>query len=40
MEVKVQNGLFDYFNDTLAAVVLQAKRTGRWDMGILGEWES
>ncbi len=25
-----------YFQDTLKAIILQAKRNGRWDMGILG----
>ena len=38
MTVHVQNALFDYFSETLAAVILQAKRNGRWDMGILGEF--
>ncbi len=36
ISVEIQNHLFLYFTDTLAAVVLQAKRNGRWDMGILG----
>uniref|UniRef100_UPI00358DE5C9 protein strawberry notch homolog 1 isoform X3 n=1 Tax=Myxine glutinosa TaxID=7769 RepID=UPI00358DE5C9 len=35
MEVSQQNSLFQYFSDTLAAVIRQAKRTGRYDMGIL-----
>ena len=36
IKVKVQNALFDYFNETLSAVILQAKRNGRWDVGIQG----
>ena len=36
MEVALQNALFKYFSDTLAAIILEAKRSGRWDMGILG----
>lgn len=35
MPVELQNRLFRYFTDTLAAVVTQAKRTGRFDLGIL-----
>lgn len=35
MEVELQNELFKYFTSTLTAVILQAKRNGRWDMGIL-----
>ncbi|KAL5282206.1 sno family protein [Megaselia abdita] len=35
MPVNLQNRLFKYFTDTLAAVISQAKRTGRFDMGIL-----
>ena len=34
--VEQQNALFQYFTDTLAAVILQAKRNGRFDLGILG----
>ena len=34
--VEQQNALFQYFTDTLSAVILQAKRNGRWDLGILG----
>lgn len=37
MEVHQQNALFQYFSDTLAAVIQEAKRNGRYDMGILGE---
>ncbi|XP_061162410.1 protein strawberry notch homolog 1-like [Saccostrea echinata] len=35
MEVALQNALFRYFSDTLTAIILDAKRSGRWDMGIL-----
>ncbi|CAK1552380.1 unnamed protein product [Leptosia nina] len=35
MPVDLQNRLFKYFTDTLAAVMEQAKRSGRFDMGIL-----
>ncbi|XP_025091895.1 protein strawberry notch homolog 1-like isoform X1 [Pomacea canaliculata] len=31
----VQNAMFDYFNTNLTAIILEAKRSGRWDMGIL-----
>lgn len=34
--VEQQNALFQYFTETLAAVILRAKRNGRFDMGILG----
>ncbi|XP_038142896.1 protein strawberry notch homolog 1 isoform X2 [Cyprinodon tularosa] len=35
MEVQQQNALFQYFADTLAAVIQEAKKNGRYDMGIL-----
>ncbi|XP_026076234.1 protein strawberry notch homolog 1-like isoform X2 [Carassius auratus] len=35
MEVHQQNALFQYFSDTLSAVIQNAKKTGRYDMGIL-----
>lgn len=35
LPVQLQNQLFSYFSDTLAAVVQKAKRTGHWDGGIL-----
>uniref|UniRef100_A0A2K5S496 Protein strawberry notch homolog 1 n=1 Tax=Cebus imitator TaxID=2715852 RepID=A0A2K5S496_CEBIM len=35
MEVHQQNSLFQYFADTLTAVVQNAKKNGRYDMGIL-----
>lgn len=37
MEVQQQNALFQYFSDTLNAVIQNAKRNGRYDMGILGK---
>jgi len=37
MEVQQQNALFQYFSDTLSAVIQNAKKTGRYDMGILGK---
>ena len=36
MEVVLQNTLFKYFSNSLASIILEAKRSGRWDMGILG----
>ena len=36
VEVELQNHLFAYFMKTLSVVVQQAKRSGRWDEGILG----
>lgn len=36
LDVDVQNALFQYFTDTLDAVVKQAKRLGRYDLGIMG----
>lgn len=35
MPVDLQNRLFQYFTDTLAAIVIQAKKSGRFDLGIL-----
>ena len=35
MPVDLQNRLFKYFTDTLNAIVTQAKKTGRFDLGIL-----
>lgn len=36
MPVELQNRLFKYFTDTLAAIIGQAKKMGRFDLGILG----
>ena len=33
--VDLQNSIFQFFSDVLAAVILEAKRTGKWDLGIL-----
>ncbi|XP_053952000.1 protein strawberry notch [Anastrepha ludens] len=35
MPVELQNRLFKYFTDTLTAIINQAKRGGRFDLGIL-----
>jgi len=35
MHVEKQNLLFKYFSDTLGAIISQAKRSGRYDQGIL-----
>ncbi|CAG9814913.1 unnamed protein product [Phaedon cochleariae] len=35
MPVELQNRLFRYFTDTLAATITSAKRSGRFDLGIL-----
>lgn len=37
MPVELQNRLFKYFTDTLAAIIDQAKKRGRFDLGILGK---
>lgn len=37
MPVELQNRLFKYFTDTLAAIIEQAKKRGRFDLGILGK---
>lgn len=33
--VELQNALFKYFTDTLDAIISEAKKTGRYDLGIL-----
>lgn len=33
--VLLQNAIFQFFSDVMAAVILEAKRNGRWDLGIL-----
>lgn len=35
MPVELQNRLFKYFTDTLQAIIGQARRSGRFDLGIL-----
>lgn len=37
MPVDLQNRLFKYFTDTLNATISAAKKTGRFDLGILGK---
>lgn len=37
MPVELQNRLFKYFTDTLQAIITQAKKSGRFDLGILGQ---
>lgn len=37
MPVELQNRLFKYFTDTLNAIIVQAKKMGRFDLGILGK---
>lgn len=37
MPVELQNRLFKYFTDTLEATINQAKKLGRFDLGILGK---
>lgn len=36
MEFELQNALFKYFTETLDSVVKNAKRIGRYDLGIIG----
>lgn len=38
MPVELQNRLFKYFTDTLEATIGQAKKLGRFDLGILGKF--
>jgi len=35
LTVSLQNSLFQYFTDTLNAIIKEAKRSGRWDEGIV-----
>ncbi len=35
LPVELQNKVFSYFTDTLDEVIRRAKRSGRWDSGIL-----
>ena len=37
LEVELQNAIFQYFSDTLDAVIKQAKKLGRYDLGIMGK---
>ena len=36
MEVEIQNSLFAYFTNTLGKIIMDAKKEGKWDLGILG----
>lgn len=36
MPVELQNRLFQYFTDVLHHIITQAKKSGRFDLGILG----
>lgn len=36
MPVELQNRLFKYFTDVLHHIITQAKKSGRFDLGILG----
>lgn len=38
MPVDLQNRLFKYFTDTLHAIITQARKSGRFDLGILGKY--
>jgi len=38
LKVELQNAVFQYFSDTLDAVVKQAKKLGRYDLGIMGNF--
>lgn len=37
IRVHMQNLLFRFFSDVLNAVIVDARRSGSWDLGILGE---
>lgn len=37
LPVKLQNHLFTYFTDTMEAEIKAAKKSGQYDMGIMGE---
>lgn len=36
MPVELQNRLFKYFTDVLHHIITQAKKSGRFDLGIMG----
>lgn len=36
MPVELQNRLFQYFTDVLHHIITQAKKSGRFDLGIMG----
>jgi hypothetical protein len=37
IRVQMQNVLFRFFSDALNAVIVNARRSGSWDLGILGK---
>lgn len=37
IRVQMQNILFRFFSDVLNAVIVDARRSGSWDLGILGK---
>ena len=37
LKVGCQNALFNYFIETMNSITRDAKRSGRWDEGILGK---
>ncbi len=37
IRVQMQNSLFRFFSDVLNAVIVNARRSGSWDLGILGK---
>ena len=37
IRVQMQNSLFRFFSDVLNAVIVDARRSGSWDLGILGK---
>ena len=39
MPVKHQNALFEHFTNTLEAIVLEEKKLGKFDLGILGKFQ-
>ena len=39
IRVQMQNILFRFFSDVLNAVIVDARRSGSWDLGILGKWD-
>ena len=40
LSVGSQNALFTYFMETMNTIIKEAKRSGRWDEGILGELDT
>jgi hypothetical protein len=36
IRVQMQNLLFRFFSDVLNAVIVDARRSGSWDLGIVG----